>query len=199
MNGSVVAGGAMGSLVFWDARTRTELRCFEDSFNEEVTGLEFSKACPTNLYGCGLDGIVSSFDLTQAQEDDSVEWSQRLNNPAKSIATDGDYIRVHTADHHLLLIRGGDIIKQYSVNKPEAPKHLLWSKMDRNELGYYSWDINQQRLERWTDGIVRTTAEGVTDIDSLEEVDDAKVLIADEQGRLILVNMTIPEPTQSQI
>jgi len=64
----LIAGGAMGSLLFWDSRTRAELRCFDDSFNEEVTGLEFNKQRLTNLYGCGRDGIVSSFDLSQCDE-----------------------------------------------------------------------------------------------------------------------------------
>jgi|JI9StandDraft_1071089.scaffolds.fasta_scaffold429717_1 hypothetical protein len=143
---STIAGGATGSLLFWDARTRAELRCFDECFNEEVAGLEFNKLRPSNLYGCGLDGIVSSFDLTQADEEDSVEWSQRLNNSASSITADGAYLRVHTTDHHLFLLKDGDIVKKYSVNSPETPKHLLWSGMDCNDLGYYTWNINNQRL-----------------------------------------------------
>jgi WD40 repeat protein len=67
-SGSLVAAGARGSIVFWDTRNKSNTRSFEESFNEEVTGLEFNKDKPMNLMGCGLDGIVSSFDLNQLNE-----------------------------------------------------------------------------------------------------------------------------------
>jgi WD40 repeat protein len=67
-SGSLVAAGTHGSIVFWDTRNKSNVRTFEESFNEEVTGLEFNKDRLTNLVGCGLDGIVSSFDLSQPNE-----------------------------------------------------------------------------------------------------------------------------------
>lgn len=81
-----------------------------------------------------------------------MEWSQRLNNPAHTLSVDSGCLRVHTTDHHLFVLRDGDILKSYSINSVDTPRHLLWSGFDRNNLGYYSWDINHTRLERWVEG-----------------------------------------------
>jgi hypothetical protein len=78
------------------------------------------------------------------------------------------HLRIHTTDHHLLLLRDGDVIKKYSVNCPETPKHLLWSSLSCNTLVHYAWDINEHRLEKCIDNNVVMHAENVPDLDSLE-------------------------------
>jgi len=60
-------------------------RCeFNDSFNEEVTGLQFSLDIPTVFHACTLDGLITEFDLKEQSEEDAFSWGhQIIESPCK--------------------------------------------------------------------------------------------------------------------
>lgn len=44
---------------------------FNETFNDEVTSLQFSTKKPTSLLACSLEGMIAYFDLDQNNEEDS--------------------------------------------------------------------------------------------------------------------------------
>jgi WD40 repeat protein len=110
----IVGGGGVGNITFWDLRNKKEVGNFSDSFNEEVTHLYLDAK---TLYGCSLDGLVGCFDITKSEED-GTEWTYRFSNPVDGLRLQNGHVLAHTADHHLGLIRDGELIKKYSPNSP---------------------------------------------------------------------------------
>ena len=41
---------------------------FHESFNGEITSLQFDPLAPKSFMGCSVDGMISKFDLTQPDE-----------------------------------------------------------------------------------------------------------------------------------
>ncbi len=60
-------------------------RCeFTDSFNEEITGINFSPTHPTVFHACAMDGLIAKFDLAEKNEEDAFIWGhQILGSPCK--------------------------------------------------------------------------------------------------------------------
>ena len=58
-----------------------ERSIFNESFSEEVSSVSFSKKIPTHLLGGSLEGIISLFDLTQNDEENSTDLVVRLDQP----------------------------------------------------------------------------------------------------------------------
>ena len=77
----LAGASSKSSIIFWDLLKMKERCLFDNSFSEEVTYVDFSSLCPTNLIGCSLDGMISLFDLTKNSEEDSVEFVMRLDQP----------------------------------------------------------------------------------------------------------------------
>ena len=58
-----MAGAHSSKMVFWDLR-KFKQRCeFNDSFNGEITCLQFDQNQQTKLMGCSVDGMINKFDL----------------------------------------------------------------------------------------------------------------------------------------
>lgn len=79
-----MAAGTSKGVTFWDLR-KMKQRCeFNDSFNEEVTGLQFSLDIPTVFHACTLDGLITEFDLKEQSEEDAFSWGhQIIESPCK--------------------------------------------------------------------------------------------------------------------
>jgi len=44
---------------------------FNETFNDEVTSLQFSTKKPTSLLACSLEGMIAYYDLDQNNEEES--------------------------------------------------------------------------------------------------------------------------------
>jgi hypothetical protein len=54
-------------------------RCeYSESFNEDVTCLQFSKQHPTAFYAATYDGLIAKFDLTEKDEEEAFAWGHQI-------------------------------------------------------------------------------------------------------------------------
>jgi hypothetical protein len=51
---------------------------FTESFNEDVTALQFSKDISTIFYAATYDGLIAKFDLTEKNEEDAFVWGHQI-------------------------------------------------------------------------------------------------------------------------
>jgi WD40 repeat protein len=75
----LAGASSKSSIIFWDLLKMKERSCFNESFSDEVTSVDFSKNVPTTIIGASLDGMISLFDLTKDNEEDSVEFVMRMD------------------------------------------------------------------------------------------------------------------------
>lgn len=74
----ILAGGASKKIVFWDLR-KMKQRCeFTESFNEDITALQFSKEINTTFFAATYDGLIAKFDLTEKNEEDAFVWGHQI-------------------------------------------------------------------------------------------------------------------------
>ena len=80
----ILAAGTSKGVTFWDLR-KMKQRCeFNDSFNDEVSGLQFSSEEPTMFHACAMDGLIVEFNLKEQNEEDACEWGhQIIESPSK--------------------------------------------------------------------------------------------------------------------
>ncbi len=65
-------------MVFWDLR-KMKQRCeFTESFNEEVTCLQFSREISTVFFAATYDGLIAKFDLAEKNEEDAFMWGHQI-------------------------------------------------------------------------------------------------------------------------
>lgn len=65
MSEHVLCGAYGSKLVFWDLRKMKQRSEFNDSFNGEITSLQFDPVAPTCFMGCSVDGMINKFDLRE--------------------------------------------------------------------------------------------------------------------------------------
>lgn len=54
-------------------------RCeFTESFNEDITALQFSKEINTTFFAATYDGLIAKFDLTEKNEEDAFVWGHQI-------------------------------------------------------------------------------------------------------------------------
>jgi hypothetical protein len=74
----ILCAAHTSKLVFWDLRKMKQRSEFNESFNGEITSLQFDPVTPTCFMGCSVDGMISKFDLTQPDEEESFTWCTKI-------------------------------------------------------------------------------------------------------------------------
>lgn len=80
-------------------------RCeFNESFNEDITALQFSKDTPTVLYATSYDGLISKFDLAEKTEEDAFLWGHKIIESPCHLQVVGNIALIQTQNQILLTL-----------------------------------------------------------------------------------------------
>ena len=80
-------------------------RCeFIDSFNDEVTSLNFSLDQATIFHACTMDGLITSFDLREPTEEDAFTWGHQTTESPIKLQLMGSTTLLQTQNQVLLTL-----------------------------------------------------------------------------------------------
>lgn len=104
MSENIIAAAQAKHIIFWDMRKMKQRTEFTDSFNDEVTCLQFDTQNPAAMMACSFDGQINKFDLSLLNEEDALIWAHRIVESPIQLHFISDVALVQTNDHILIKI-----------------------------------------------------------------------------------------------
>ncbi|CAD8076802.1 unnamed protein product [Paramecium sonneborni] len=136
----ILAGGSDGRIDFYDLNVMKWRSRFDSSQNEELSSLNFHPQCQTQLLSSSTDGLLVQYDLTQKNEEESLQMMIRFDQPLNSCGYWNNLCFCVTTTNQITILDQQNDQKLYqfqAIKNDEFHEDYLIDVMADHEFKYY--------------------------------------------------------------